>query len=390
MFPPSLSCHYPTSYIHTSPCWHGPPLVLTMLHTLTADYTVFLLFLQLYTMLQLTLVVNIAVLVVGIFRYIVVNANCVTCDPSPPPLENINATPLKSTSISICPSCDCPKSSQKLPVSLSEESKHTPYFQVPNIVHYIWFSDSSKPFMFHHMLSVQSAHKLINPSVILFHTDHTPVGKYWERVVKLPKFKVVKREPPTKLFGDDVRAPKFYTSHSNVDRLKVLTEYGGIYLDLDVLVTKPFDDLRRYVCTVGQEQETKACGSIIVCSNTSVFLYMWINSYLDDYRADEWAYNTGKVPFNLARRYPHMVNMEPTRLNHPNFNELDKIWGPATFDWQDNYAVHLWYRLWKDTSPYYHGIEPDEESVKKLNNTFGAMARTILYGSPQFIDSDHP
>ena len=180
--------------------------------------------------------------------------------------------------------------------------------------------------------------------------------------------------------------PMFYTSHSNVDRLKVLSEYGGIYLDLDVLVTKSFDDLRRYVCTVGLEVETKACGSIIVCSNTSFFLYMWMNAYLDDYRIEEWAYNTGKVPFNLARRYPHLVNMEPTRLNRPNYRELSKIWGSSSFNWQENYAVHIWYRLWMRRNPHYK--EPDEDNVKTLNSTFGQMARTILYGSPQFIASD--
>jgi len=79
--------------------------------------------------------------------------------------------------------------------------------------------------------------------------------------------------------------------------LQVLLEYGGIYLDLDVLITRPFDELRRrYECTIGREQETKACGSVIVCSRHSPFLLLWINSYIDDYRIEEWAYNTGQVP----------------------------------------------------------------------------------------------
>ena len=79
--------------------------------------------------------------------------------------------------------------------------------------------------------------------------------------------------------------------------LQVLLEYGGIYLDLDVLITRPFDELRRqYPCTIGREQETKACGSVIVCSRHSPFLLLWINSYIDDYRIEEWAYNTGQVP----------------------------------------------------------------------------------------------
>ena len=46
---------------------------------------------------------------------------------------------------------------------------------------------------------------------------------------------------------------------------------------------------------VGQEQETKACGSIILCTKRAQFLDLWLNAYLDDYRMEEWAYNSGQV-----------------------------------------------------------------------------------------------
>ncbi len=261
-------------------------------------------------------------------------------------------------------------------------------FQVPNIVHYIWFNTEPRPLQFHHMLSILSAHKILNPEVVYFHTNMEPTGTYWERVRSLPKLKVMYRDPPITLFGEKVKEPYYYTSHSNVDRVKILQEYGGIYLDFDVLVTRPFDDLRKHVCTIGLERETQACGSVIVCSKKAVFLLLWLNAYLDDYRITEWAYNTGKVPFNLARRYPHLVNVEKTSLNRPNFKELDKIWGPNSFDWQMNYAVHIWYRLWKDMSPYYKGVEPNSENIKTWNATFGEMARSILYGTRDFISSD--
>ena len=75
----------------------------------------------------------------------------------------------------------------------------------------------------------------------------------------------------------------------------VLGDDAGIYLDFDVLVIRPFTELRQHVCTIGYESDVKACGSIIVCSKHSFFLDMWINAYLDDYRMEEWAYNTGKV-----------------------------------------------------------------------------------------------
>ena len=223
--------------------------------------------------------------------------------------------------------------------------------------------------------------------MIYFHTNKEPTGDYWEEAKKIPTLRVNHRDPPTSLFGESIKPPKFYTSHSNVDRVKILQEYGGIYLDLDVFVTKGFDELRRkHPCFIGQELETKACGSVIGCSKDSLFLTLWLNSYLDDYRMDVWAYNTGQVPYNLAKRYPHLVYMEPSRINQPNYKQISKIWSPNDrFDWWDNYSVHIIYRLWKDMSDFYDGVEPCPETIKTMNNSFGEMARFIYYGSSKKI-----
>ena len=63
-------------------------------------------------------------------------------------------------------------------------------FQVPNIVHYIWYYNESRPLMFHEMLSVLSAHKMLQPDAIYFHTNVPPTGKYWENLKGLKNFKV--------------------------------------------------------------------------------------------------------------------------------------------------------------------------------------------------------
>ena len=282
--------------------------------------------------------------------------------------------------------CNCDKDrvkpgrSTRAAAQDGEDFNSTAEYQVPNIVHYLWFNTKTKPLKFYHMLSVLSAHKFLNPDVIYFHTNKEPSGPYWDQVRSLPKVKVVHRDPPEELYGEEVKKPMFYTSHSNVDRVKVLMEFGGIYLDFDVIVTKPFDDLRKHTCTMGLERETQACGSVIVCNKNALFLKMFITAYLDDYRIEEWAYNTGKIPWKIWKRFPQLIHMEETKLNRPNFKELSLIWGPDTFKWRDNYAVHTWYRLWKDQSPYYHGVEPNEENIKTWNGTWGEMARTVLYG----------
>ena len=91
-----------------------------------------------------------------------------------------------------------------------------------------------------------------------------------------------------------------------------------------------------------------------------------------------------QVPSNLARRYPHLVHVEPTKLNRPNYVELRKIWGPERFDWRQNYALHTWIRIWRHNSRY-AGIEPDPETIKTMNHTFGEIARIIYYGQPDLM-----
>lgn len=141
------------------------------------------------------------------------------------------------------------------------------------------------------------------------------------------------------------------------------------------------------LCT-GWESEEQACGSAILCRRDSPFLRLWINAYLDDYPMEEWVYSTGKVPCKLSRRFPELVHVETSRLNRPNFMELDQLWGSGRFDWQSNYAVHTWYRIWRDKSPYFKGVEPNENNIRTWNTTFGEIVRSVLYGTKHLLDID--
>ena len=145
----------------------------------------------------------------------------------------------------------------KIPQKVGDDFHSDQEFQVPNIVHYIWYNTQPAPFQFHHMLSVLSVHKFIKPDIIYFHTDTPPTGKYWDRIQKLPELKINKRKPPHEAFNEKIKDPLYYTSHSNVDRVLVLMEYGGIYLDFDFIAVNSFDDLRRHVCTIGLESDVK-------------------------------------------------------------------------------------------------------------------------------------
>ena len=189
----------------------------------------------------------------------------------------------------------------------------------------------------------------------------------------------MERQPPKFLLGEDLKQSKFKTAGSNVDRLIILREHGGISLDLDVLVVQSFDELRKYPCTLGWEAKNRICGGLVIGSKDSAFLRMWANAFLDDYKTDVWAYNSGTVPTKLAQRFPDLVHVEPLRLHRPNYLDLDWIWGLNRYDWRKNYAIHLWWQMYAHSKKWKNKPYPNEEIVKSQNSTFAEIARMILY-----------
>ena len=58
---------------------------------------------------------------------------------------------------------------------------------------------------------------------------------------------------------------KKYAFVSDVARVKALYEYGGIYLDTDVMVYKTFDQVLDHQCVLGFEQDNYIATSFMAC-----------------------------------------------------------------------------------------------------------------------------
>ena len=223
----------------------------------------------------------------------------------------------------------------------ASKEKASQIFKVPNLVHYCWYTRVSVPFRFIDYLGFMSAYKILRPDHIYFHLNMEPTGPYWNHVRDLPGVKINRTDWPTTVLGEEVKNSSFYTAGSNLCRNIQIYHHGGIYLDLDVLVVRSFDELRTYSCCLGLEMTDRMCGGIIICERQSMFMKLWANSYLDDYRPQVWAYNTGIKPLQLSRRFPSLVKVLPDKLHRPNWAwEINQLWGTKTWDWKSNFAVH--------------------------------------------------
>ena len=132
------------------------------------------------------------------------------------------------------------------------EANATLKYVVPNIAHFTWYMEKPKPILFHHLLSILSVHRIMKADEIYFHCDYEPIGKYWEEARrKVPNLTIVKVNPPKKMFGFNLIGPQNDAIVSDLDRLRIVRQFGGLYLDLDVLILKSLDPLRKYPTTLG-------------------------------------------------------------------------------------------------------------------------------------------
>ena len=201
-----------------------------------------------------------------------------------PPASSIKDTNITNISNLTSPETVLTSSQIKVASSSSNESEN---FLVPNIVHYVWYNFGDERFNMTLLqyLSVLSVSKFIHPDHIYFHADIPPDGLYWDLVRKLPNFELLYR-------NKTLQNTKYSSTASNMGRLEVLNEIGGIYLDTDILVLRSFDDLRKYEMTLGLEAKGGICNGIIVARKGAPAIRRWMTSYEEDFRVTQRTYNS--------------------------------------------------------------------------------------------------
>ena len=83
-----------------------------------------------------------------------------------------------------------------------------------------------------------------------------------------------------KYTSDAYKAQK-YAFVSDVARVKALYEYGGIYLDTDVMVYKKFDSILNHSCVFGFEEELYVATSFMACEAHHPLMKQFLLLYSD-------------------------------------------------------------------------------------------------------------
>ncbi|RWS05593.1 uncharacterized protein B4U79_07596 [Dinothrombium tinctorium] len=247
---------------------------------------------------------------------------------------------------------------------------------IPNIVHFIRFRNPYVDFVL--LIAIKSV--LINhkPEKIYIHCDCVTLkGKYWELLSSESKIFVRKIEEPKYVFGHKLSS--VYHA-SDVARIKVLMDFGGIFLDNDVFVVKSLKKFLKFEFSIGWPINDYLGTQVLIAHKNARFLKLWFQSYRD-YRPFKWYYNAGELPTeSILTKRPDLVHREMTEFGVHNLveflyknNHPEEIWRSKF------YTIHLLerhrsYMVPEDSIGFFN-----ENNIKTYNKTFGAMARSVLF-----------
>ncbi|GAA6006888.1 uncharacterized protein JCM10292_000348 [Rhodotorula paludigena] len=195
--------------------------------------------------------------------------------------------------------------------------------QVPPYVHYVFGlapDFGGHPFHFIHYLCLTSALVTLRPEVIYFHYVYEPDTWYWHRFVRdvhrsgHTRLEMIRERDVQSVFGNKV---EHFAHKADVLRLEALRDYGGVYLDVDVLVVKDLEPLYRHQVVMGMESQPNLdpalppsglCNAVILAKPYSSFISRWLDSYRT-FDGRSWAQHSVTTPWKLARAFPREITV---------------------------------------------------------------------------------
>ena len=279
-------------------------------------------------------------------------------------------------------------------VSNLNETGFTNYI-VPNVVHYVRFEDHYVDFVMY--VSIKSVLLNQQPDQIVIHCDCNQLrGKYWDLLAAENAISnvisVQKLDRPIKVFNQPLSS--VYHA-SDIARIMILLEHGGIFLDNDVYIVKSLDQFRKYELSLGWPEGEFLGTQVITAHKDARFLKRWLQSYENNYKPEKWYYNAGERPTKeILEKQPSIIHRVREEFGvHMLVPFLYKENWPSTVWRSKFFAVHLLsrhrgYLAMEKGAPSLF----DETNIQTYNRTFGSMARDVLFGTTDLITtpaSDH-
>lgn len=218
---------------------------------------------------------------------------------------------------------------------------------IPKVIHYCWFGGKRKQ-------------KLIRDCI-----------KSWK--LYLPDYEIIewneKNSDLTHQFVNEAYRLKKWAFVADYIRLKVLYEYGGIYLDTDMLVLKTLNNLLEDKCFFGAEDKDFISCGIIGAEKKNNIIFDFLIQYDSIKILNNQKWDLIAMPILITKQIRQYFNFNKSFEKRIDFGEVViyeiECFYPLPNKFKDdrlNYlsyltpktiAVHLWSASWVDHDEYY-------------------------------------
>jgi len=243
---------------------------------------------------------------------------------------------------------------------------------IPKKIHYFWFSKDPFP---------ENIQRCIAS---------------WKKV--MPDYEIIQWDlsntPIEGLFATKATEEQQWAFLSDYARLRILYDHGGVYMDTDMLILKPLDDLLKEEAFWGRAingmVEPVAVGAIKNHPTVKACLNIYMNKSDGEYREipleiqplfsslgfDKSNESTQRVGSNVIYPYVYFCPMP--------FEQADRM-DPMSFKTENTYAIHLWNAAWFDPFRFFwngrhkKGWQAVWQSVRKNPFQGWTFYRSVVY-----------
>ena len=218
---------------------------------------------------------------------------------------------------------------------------------IPKIIHLIYFKGIEFE-KFHYECIKSMLINMPNYKIIIYNDIEPENNKFWDDIKKNPMVSIEYISPPDHFDGFPL---KFIQYKADVIRLELLYKYGGIYLDLDMLIIKNFENIINTGKDLYISEEGDKGGGLInaflACKPNNGFVKKWLDSFKTGLRMNNWAYHIRESNKQLLEKKKHYFlkyNIEILESKHffPfKWSEREKFLNINDNLNEDIYGIHL-------------------------------------------------
>lgn len=245
---------------------------------------------------------------------------------------------------------------------------------IPNIAHFIFLQDKQQHvnFLFVHYVAVLSCKLIQKPEKIFFYYDELPQGFWWDKAKELVT--TVKVECPSNIGQKTIKK----TPHkADVLKMQILHFHGGVYLDLDTVCIRNYQQLLKNKFVISEEitecnRDMGFSNAVMMSEPNSKFVNIWMSNYEKFFNPDGWQEASTILPKLIYSnlKEPENITLLPSEaFLRPSFKKIEKIFEEEC-EIPDNLVVlHLWNQYSKD------------KYISKINDFSWAIQNShTLYG----------